>query len=201
TPCDLATVADYTHLTALMAPRPTLLTYNSKDDCCFESGYALPPLLDAARPFFKLYGKESSLRSHVNDDPGTHNFGKDNRQALYRMFGDHFFDNKKDYDWHEILSDKEVKTKDELAVELPKGNAQSKTGSLLRGDDGRSALQAHAARLIQAGHRVVVIDPLSFGEAKFDTHGYLFSLLLATVGERSLGIQASQVMSAADWAR
>src|SRR5215468_11258276 len=116
TPCDLATIADYTHLTGLMAPRPTLLTYNSKDDCCFESGYALPPLLDAARPVFKLYGKENNLRSHVNDDPGDHNFGKDNRQALYRMLGDHFFDSKKDYDWHEIPSDKEVKSKEELAV-------------------------------------------------------------------------------------
>src|SRR5581483_6063619 len=31
TPCDLAVHADYTHLTALMAPRPTLLTYNAKD--------------------------------------------------------------------------------------------------------------------------------------------------------------------------
>src|SRR5439155_16035861 len=28
TPNDLATVADYTHLTAMMAPRPTLLTFN-----------------------------------------------------------------------------------------------------------------------------------------------------------------------------
>ena len=45
TPCDLATVADYTTLTAMMAPRPTLLTYNGKDNCCFEAGYALPPLL------------------------------------------------------------------------------------------------------------------------------------------------------------
>ena len=58
TPCDLATVADYAHLTAMLAPRPTLLTYNAKDNCCFAAGYALPPLLDAARPFFKLFGKD-----------------------------------------------------------------------------------------------------------------------------------------------
>ena len=32
TPCDMATVADYTHLTALLAPRPTLLTYCAKDN-------------------------------------------------------------------------------------------------------------------------------------------------------------------------
>ncbi|HEY8504624.1 MAG TPA: acetylxylan esterase, partial [Gemmataceae bacterium] len=83
TPCDLATVADYTHLTAMRAPRPTLLTYNSKDDCCFESGYALPPLVDAAMPVFKLYGKPEALRTHVNHDPGTHNYERENREALY----------------------------------------------------------------------------------------------------------------------
>ena len=31
TPCDLATVADYLHLTAMRAPRPTLLINNAKD--------------------------------------------------------------------------------------------------------------------------------------------------------------------------
>src|SRR5262249_33738818 len=91
TPCDLATVADYTHLTAMLAPRPLLLTYNAKDECCFEAGYALPPLRDAALPLFKLHGKENALRSHINEDPGTHNYEKDNRQAFYRMIGDHFY--------------------------------------------------------------------------------------------------------------
>jgi hypothetical protein len=123
TPCDMATLADYTHLTALRAPRPTLLTYNSRDDCCFEAGYALPPLLDAARPLFKLYGKENALRSHVNDDPGTHNFEKDNRQALYRMIGDFFYPGDPKFDATEIAVDKEVKTSGELAIDLPAGNA------------------------------------------------------------------------------
>lgn len=75
----------------MMAPRPTLLTYNAKDDCCFESGYALQPLLDAAGPMFRLFGKADALRSHVNQEPGTHNYEIDNRQALYRMLGDFFF--------------------------------------------------------------------------------------------------------------
>ena len=69
TPNDLATICDYTHLTAMRAPRPTLLTYNLQDNCCFEAAYALQPLVDAARPIFQLYGQETSLRSHVNDDP------------------------------------------------------------------------------------------------------------------------------------
>jgi hypothetical protein len=122
TPCDLATVADYAHLTAMMAPRPTLLTYNSKDNCCFESGYALPPLYDRALPYFKLYGQEKALRTHVNDDPGDHNFGKDNRQALYRMLGDFFFEGDKNYPADEIASEKEIKTAEQLYVPLPADN-------------------------------------------------------------------------------
>lgn len=123
TPNDLATIADYNHLTALMAPRPTLLTYNAKDNCCFEAGYALPPLLDAAGPIFQLYGKEKALRSHINHDPGTHNFEKDNRQAFYRMLGDYFFAGDARFDAAEIPCDKEVKTKDDLMVPLPAPNA------------------------------------------------------------------------------
>ena len=85
TPCDLATLADYTHLTAMMAPRAILLTYNAKDECCFEAGYALPPLLEAAQPVFNLFGQQNRLRSHINYDPGTHNYERDNREAFYRM--------------------------------------------------------------------------------------------------------------------
>jgi hypothetical protein len=123
TPNDLATVADYTHLTAMMAPRPTLLTFNSKDDCCFASGHAMQPLVDAASPIFTLHGKRDALRTHVNDDPGTHNYLKDNRQAFYRMVGDHFYAGDASYSAEEIPSDGEVKSKEALAVELPKPNA------------------------------------------------------------------------------
>ncbi|MCL4190223.1 MAG: acetylxylan esterase, partial [Thermoguttaceae bacterium] len=121
-PCDLATLVDYTHLTAMLAPRPALLTYNSKDDCCFESGYALPPLIEAATPVYRLFGHEDRLRSHVNDDPGTHNFERENREALYKMLGDFFYPGQP-FDPREIASDSEVKTADQLAVPLPEPNA------------------------------------------------------------------------------
>ena len=88
TPNDLATVADYAHLTAMLAGRAALLTFNAKDNCCFASDHALQPLLDAAEPIFKLYGQPERLRSHVNFDPGTHNYEIDNRQAFYRMVGE-----------------------------------------------------------------------------------------------------------------
>src|SRR5262249_14499435 len=127
TPCDLATIADYTHLTALRAPRPTLLTYNAKDQCCFEAGYALPPLLKSAGPIFKRYGKQTPLRSHVNDDPGTHNYEKENREVFYRMLGDFFYPGDKAYSAKEIPCDKEVKSAEDLAVGVPKGNADFHT--------------------------------------------------------------------------
>ena len=123
TPVDLATTVDYSHLTALMAPRPTLLTYNLNDECCFKADHALPPLLAAGRPFFKLYGKNENLRYHINAEPGNHNFQKENREALYQMIGLHFFAGDKNYNPAEISSDKEIKTPDELKVEIPENNA------------------------------------------------------------------------------
>lgn len=130
TPTDLATVTDYAHLTAMRAPRPTLLTFNAKDDCCFRAEHALPPLLDAAQPIFELYGKGENLESHINDDPGTHNFELDNRQALYRVIGRHFFPEMKDFKADEIESQSEVKSSDELAVDLPDDNATFNTLAL-----------------------------------------------------------------------
>ena len=129
TPSDLATVTDYAHLTALRAPRPTLLTYNAADNCCFASDHALPPLLAAARPVYRLYGKEDNLRWHVNHVPGTHNFDLDNRQALYYMFGDFFFTGTQ-FDPKEIPCEKELKSAEELTVALPEKNADFHTLAL-----------------------------------------------------------------------
>jgi hypothetical protein len=123
TPCDLATVTDYAHLTAMMAPRPTLLTFNAKDNCCFASPHAMQPLVEAAGPIYKLYGREGALRTHVNFDPGDHNFGQDNRQAFYRMLGDFFGGEENGFSPLEIPSDNEVKSYDELSVALPEDNA------------------------------------------------------------------------------
>lgn len=121
-PTDLAALADYTHLTALRAPRPTLLTYNAKDDCCFQSGHALEPLLRAARPAFALYGAADDLRTHVNHEPGTHNFERENREQYYAMIGDHFFKGDANYPRQEIASDAELRKLEELLVEMPAEN-------------------------------------------------------------------------------
>ena len=287
TPCDLATVADYTHLTAMLAPRAALLTYNVKDNCCFASPHALPPLLDAAQPIYKLYDKEDRLAFHVNEDPGTHNFEKDNRQALYRMFKDHFYAKAEDFDPAEIPSEEELKTIEQLSVPLPEGNesfqslglklsqslprnaalpdaataakwqtdrraelakivraanytckpfeheksevegvsvtawrlklgdsddpqtwtvpavefapANAKGTVILVGDGGRKALVSQVAAVVASGKRALAVDPFYFGESKISQRDFLFGLLVATVGQRPLGLQASQLGGIARW--
>jgi len=281
TPCDLATLVDYTHLTAMRAPRPTLLTFNAKDNCCFESGYALPPLERASLPFFKLFGKEANLRTHVNHDPGDHNFGQDNREALYKMIGDHFFPMDKNWSAKEIPCEKEIKSPAELSVELPKDNLttnavalklaerlplraelpkdgfgkwQAARRELLTGvlrpasttrgmvseernwqkqvignvrmkpwalnfaglsfpvavlspdepkgtvivlsDGGRAGASAQIQEQLKAGNRVLAADLYYFGECHPPSHDWLWSLMLATIGERAITRQAGQLLQA-----
>src|SRR6185295_7379134 len=88
----------------------------------FVSDHTLQPLLDAALPIYKLAGAEGRLRSHVNHDPGTHNFLRENREAFYKMIGDHFYAGDASYDGKEIESEKEVKSAEELNVPLPEHN-------------------------------------------------------------------------------
>jgi hypothetical protein len=281
-PCDLAALADYTHLTAMRAPRPTLLTKNSKDDCCFAASHSLAPLMEAARPMYALYGRQDALRSHVNDDPGTHNYELDNRQAFYRMIGDFFYHGSKDFDAHEIACSSEVNSQKELDVALPVANEdfhslalriskdlprrsdpppeadvknwQSERRQELRelvrtkdyevtaletgreekrdirsiwwrlqigeawtvpavevtrgaagkralvvADAGRAATASAVAQLLAKGHCVLAVDPFGFGESKITKSSYLWMLLVASLGDRPLGIQASQIASVARW--
>jgi dienelactone hydrolase len=110
---------DYSHLTALRAPRPTLLIYNANDDCCFRAALAKPLVFDAVRPIFKLYGKEDALSWYVNENPGTHNYQRDNREQAYRFFGKYL---QTPLSGKEIFSDGELQTYEDLAIGFPPGN-------------------------------------------------------------------------------
>lgn len=111
--------SDYPYLVALMAPRPTLLTYNGEDDCCFRATIVKPRVYDAIKPFFNLYGKSDLLTFHENADPGNHNYQLDNRMADYRFFTKQFglppIDN-------EDGVAAQVKSYQELVTLLPKDN-------------------------------------------------------------------------------
>ncbi|MBM3265880.1 MAG: hypothetical protein FJY97_21005, partial [candidate division Zixibacteria bacterium] len=117
-PTDLATIADYPLLTAMLAPRPSLLLYNRTDDCCFQTHRAKPSVYDPVRPLFEALGKGDSFAFHDNQDPGTHNYDVDNRQQFYRFLNRHFLvDGTGMAD--EIPSQNEVRTAEELTVGLP----------------------------------------------------------------------------------
>jgi dienelactone hydrolase len=116
---DLLTVADYSHLTALRAPRPTLLIYNAEDDCCFRAPLVKPDIFDRVRPFFRLFGQEANLAWHENTDPSDHNYQRDNRIQAYRFFARHFGLPVPDT---ETPVDAEIKSYEELVVGLPQDN-------------------------------------------------------------------------------
>jgi len=144
---DLLAGVDYTHLTAMMAPRPTLLIHNAEDNCCFRAPLVKPLIYDGVRPFFRLYGKEDSFQWYENRDPGTHNYQLDNREQAYRFFSQQFglpsFE-------REVPVGQEIKSNDDLVVGLPKDNltilelARKLANGITRGAIPRDATQKSA---------------------------------------------------------
>jgi len=113
---DLRAEQDYTHLTAMRAPRPTLLLYNAEDDCCFRAPFVKPYIYEAVKPFFDLMGAPEAFAWHENTNPGTHNYQRENREKSYTFFSENFhLPVVKD----EISMDGDVKTVEELTVGIP----------------------------------------------------------------------------------
>jgi dienelactone hydrolase len=122
TPVDLASIADYTTLTAMRAPRPTMISNNAYDNCCFRGDYANAPLMWAARPFYALYGAAGKLTAHINFDQG-HNYGQENREAFYRFVRDNFYGgDDAAFSAKEIPSEAEIRTAEHLGITLPADN-------------------------------------------------------------------------------
>jgi hypothetical protein len=116
---DMLDGQDYSHFTAMLAPRPALLIYNAEDDCCFRAPLVKPHIFDAIRPFYKLYGREDRFAWHENRDPGDHNYQLGNRTESYRFMARQFDLGRFDA---ETPAGSEIKSYDELAVGL-KDNA------------------------------------------------------------------------------
>jgi dienelactone hydrolase len=118
-PSDFHMQADYSHLTAMRAPRPTLLIYDAEDDCCYRASLVKPDVYDSIKPFFSLFHREDAFAWHENLDPGTHNYQLDNRLQAYRFLSIHF---GMPIIEHEIPVDGEIKSYEELMVGLPQDN-------------------------------------------------------------------------------
>jgi hypothetical protein len=72
---------------------------------------------------------------------------------------------------------------------------------ILVSEDGRKRLAADAERLLGEGKRVLAVDPFYFGESRIPQRDFLYALLVAAVGERPLGLQASQIAAVARWSQ
>jgi len=152
-PPDLCVDFDYTVLTAMRAPRPTLLIYSAEDEYGILAPLEKPYLFDDIKPFYKLYGKESDFVWYENTDPGTHNYQLDNRKQSYAFFSKHFGMPPVQT---EIPVDSEIKTYEELVVGLPKDNltilglaktlAERGNRRQVPKDAGARATWAHSAR-------------------------------------------------------
>jgi dienelactone hydrolase len=116
---DLVAGQDYSTLTAIRAPRPTLLINNAEDDCCFRAALVKPYIYEAVRPFFRLYGKEDALRFFENITISAHNYEVDDQQQAYRFLDQQFGLPASD---REISVGDDVKSYSELAVGIPEDN-------------------------------------------------------------------------------
>lgn len=121
-PNDLASIADYVTLNALMVPRPLHLIYNKTDTCCFVASTVKANTYEPVIPFYKQAGVPNRLSYYENSDPGTHNYEQDNREQLYAFLKKHFVPNAT-WPTTEISSEDEVLTHEALNIELPQDNA------------------------------------------------------------------------------
>jgi len=119
TPTDICTVGDYDTLTALCAPRPTLLIYNRIDDCCFRSDRTRTSIYEPVRPLFELLGVADEVGFYENTDPGTHNYEEDNRSQLYRFLNQHFGLETPESD---LPFEDELLSESQLSVGVPEDN-------------------------------------------------------------------------------
>lgn len=116
---DLVAGQDYSTLTAMRAPRPTLLINTAEDDCCFRAPLVRPYIFDAVRPFFHLYGRDDDFEFFQETLISAHNYGPGSREQAYRFLAKHF---QLQAPQQEIPAGEEVRSYDELAGGLPDDN-------------------------------------------------------------------------------
>lgn len=114
-PTDLLSLADYSHLTAMLAPRPTLLIYNEKDNCCYPTQRSRKLIFAPVVPLYEKFGLQENFQFYSHVEPGDHNYGRDNRETLYRFLNRQFYPDGQGVDG-EIPCEAELKTPEQLRV-------------------------------------------------------------------------------------
>ncbi len=289
---DLVAGQDYSTLTAIRAPRPTLEINNAEDNCCFRAPLVKPYIFDAVRPYYRLYGAEDALQFYQNTTIAAHNYELDDRRQAYRFLAQHFGLSASE---QEIDVGADIKSYSELAVGVPPNNLTilglarkfaaeiarppmpsdsagkaawaegersklkevvryhpvtvqqfwavvntnhnavdsisyrfllsnglSATGVWLKNtptpegapltivinDQGKKGAAAEiwdrlpeVAERMEMNEQVLVLDLLFTGDAAPDGPLFLFPEMLAAAGNRSLGLEAAQLIALGNWAR
>jgi hypothetical protein len=73
--------------------------------------------------------------------------------------------------------------------------------TIVLNDKGRKAAQVEVSDGVNRGEQVLALDLLFHGDASPEQTAVGFAQLLATTGDRALGIQASQLLAVARWMR
>jgi len=118
TPVDLCTVTDYDTMTAMFAPRPALLMH-SVNDGIFRPEFMRPALYEPARKVYRALGVEERIHFYANEDPGDHNYERDNREQLYAFLKEAW---DLDIPTEEMPCDDEILSEWDLTVGLPADN-------------------------------------------------------------------------------
>jgi dienelactone hydrolase len=160
---------DYAQLVALRAPKPTLLIYNAMDDCCYRAGIVRQGVYSDIKPFFNLYGKSNNLQWYENQDPGTHNYGLDNRQASYRFFDSVFQINASPIE--DPDTDTEVRSYEDLVVGIPKDNLTILGLAQLLAKSIHHEIPAHASRQWAEAQRALLCEVTRYAPATV-THAW-----------------------------
>jgi len=116
---DLLVGQDYSTLTAIRAPRPTLEINNAEDDCCFRAAMVKPYIFEDVRPFYRLYGKDDALQFYESTTISAHNYGLEDREQAYQFLVKQFGLSGGD---REIEVGEDIKSYSDLAVGVPKDN-------------------------------------------------------------------------------
>lgn len=193
-PSDMLTVADYTHLTALFAPRPSLLIYNAQDECCFQAERTLPAIYDPVRPVYDLYGAGAVFDFHINEDPGTHNYDLDNRLQFYDFLDQHLV-TEASWDKAELPVEGEILDAEGLQVGVPENNVTVVSLALERAraiQRPAPPAEGDALRQWRVERRAVLADLLSYDPVNLHT----VSVDLASEGD---ALSAAYAFKSADW--
>jgi dienelactone hydrolase len=288
---DLVDGQDYSTLTAIRAPKPTLEINNAEDDCCFRAPMVKPYIYEPVRPFYRLFGKESALQFYQSTSISAHNYGLEDREAAYRFYAEFFGTSGT----KEIDVSQDVKSYSDLAVGVPPDNLtisgiakvlaakvthpdipseasaksawaeteRSKLKEVIRyhpvivqqtwmiANTNHNAVESASYRFLLSnglgatgvwlrdtstpagapltvilndagakgaasevwdhygevagrmdrGEQVLVVEPVFTGNSAPEGPEFLFPEMLAAAGNRSLGLEAAQIIALSEWAR